>query len=256
MRGLDSIVDPLPGKIGLYYKDLSTGKLSLHNEKEVFVAASVIKLPILVAVFQEIEEGNLKEDAILILTEADKVPSCGALNQMHCGLEVTIMDLCNLMITLSDNTATNMLIQVLGIEKINAILETFGMEKTRLNRLLFDAEAQKKGLENYICPREIGMLLEQIYTGQVISEAVSRKIEDILKAQKLNSKIPYLLPKHVPIAHKTGEDSGTTHDVGIIYSDHPFILCFLSNNTHVISAEAAIKAIALHCYNKSLAQGQ
>ena len=96
---LESIIKPLPGKIGVYYKDLSTGQTFEYNAQETFIAASVIKLPILVAVFQEIEDGSLRRDDILVLTDADKVPSCGALNQMHSGLEVTISDLCNLMIT-------------------------------------------------------------------------------------------------------------------------------------------------------------
>lgn len=249
---LESIIKPLPGKIGVYFKDLSTGQTFEYNAQETFIAASVIKLPILVAVFQEIEDGSLRRDDILVLTDADKVPSCGALNQMHSGLEVTISDLCNLMITLSDNTATNMLIKTVGIENINSVITSLGMKKTRLNRLLFDSEAQERGLENYFTPAEIGFLLERIYTNNVISEPISQEIAAILKEQKLNSKIPHLLPRNLPIAHKTGEDSGITHDVGIIYSKRPFILCFASNNTDVVPAEAAIKTIALHCYSKSL----
>ncbi len=249
---LKSIIKQLKGQIGVYYKDLVTGNTFEFNTTQPFIAASVIKLPILVAVFQEIEDGNLHPNDILVLTDADKVPSCGALNQMHNGLEVTIMDLCRLMITLSDNTATNMLIRTLGIDKINTIFRTHGMEKTKLNRLLFDDVAQKRGLENYFTPAEIGELLERIYTGTVISEAASQEMEAILKNQKLNSKIPHLLPGNVAIAHKTGEDRGITHDVGIIYSDRPFILCFASNDTTVVPAEAAIKTIALHCYSRSV----
>lgn len=252
---LESIINPLPGKIGIYYKDLTTGQSFQYNPDELFIAASVIKLPILIAVFQEIEGRNLRRDDSLRLSHSDKVPGCGALNQMHSGLEVTIMDLCKLMITLSDNTATNMLIRTLGIEKINTVIKSFGMSKTKLNRLLFDSEAQKRGLENYFTPAEIGALLEQIYTRNVISSAVSQEIEVILKEQKLNSKIPHLLPRGVAIAHKTGENSGITHDVGIVYSERPFVLCFASNNTDVIKSEAALKTIAFLCYSKSVSRG-
>lgn len=249
---LEPLIKQLTGNIGVYYQDLVTGNTFEYNATQPFIAASVIKLPILVAVFQEIEDGNLSRTDILTLTDADKVPSCGALNQMHSGLEITIMDLCKLMITLSDNTATNMLIRTLGIDKINTIIGAYGMEKTKLNRLLFDSQAQQRGLENYFSPAEIGALLEQLYSETVISKHVSREIVGILKEQKLNSKIPYLLPGNVAIAHKTGEDRGITHDVGIVYSDRPFILCFASNDTKVVPAEAAIKTIALHCYSMSI----
>jgi len=250
---LESLLKPLPGKVGVYYLDLASGKSFHYNGQESFIAASVIKLPVLVAVYHAIQDGCLGMDDLLTLSSADKVPGCGALTQMHSGLEVSIRDLCNLMITLSDNTATNMLINTLGIEKINAVGQEYGLEKTCLNRLLFDSVAKGQGKENYICPEEIGRLLERIYTGTVISPAVSEEIIITLKAQQLNSKIPHLLPRDIAIAHKTGEDSGTTHDVGIIYAAKPFILCFASNDTDVVSAEAALKTIALLCYSKSLA---
>lgn len=248
---IKALISRLPGKIGLYYKNLSTGVTIGVNENDSFIAASVIKLPILVAVFHEISQGRLRRDDIIRLSSGDKVPSCGALNYMHSGLDVTIKDLCNLMIILSDNTATNMLIRALGIERANAVFAQYGLKSTKLNRLLFDHEEQKLGKENYFTPAEIGMLLEDIYNKQVVSEAVSDEILDTLKLQQLNAKIPYLLPKNIRVAHKTGEDSGTTHDVGIVFADTPFILCFASNNTDVIAAEEALRKIALLCCQDS-----
>jgi beta-lactamase class A len=249
---IEKIIDKLPGRIGVYYKDLTTGNLFKYNENEGFMAASVIKLPILIAVLNEIKVGKLRKDDVVRLSSSDKVPSCGALAYMHSGLDVTIKDLYNLMIILSDNTATNMLIRTLGIQKINSIIEELGMKTTKLNRQLFDSEEQKRGKENYFSPSEIGLLLEKVYKRSLISEDISKEVEDILKLQQINSKIPHLIPGNIEIAHKTGEDEGITHDVGIVFSENPFILCIAANNTNVVLAEEAMRKISLLCYENSL----
>lgn len=249
---IERIIDSLDGEIGIYYKNIITGETYGHNENEIFVAASVIKIPIMVELFKEINKGSISlEDKVKVKHE-DKLPSSGALTYMHDGIEVTIKDLCTLMIILSDNTATNILIKKLGMENINETIKSIGLKNTKINRLLFDSEEQKKGKENYFAPYEIGVLLEQLYKGELISKEISKEMENILKLQKVNHKLPYLLPKNIQIAHKTGEDSGITHDVGIFYSEKPFILCFASNNTNVIKTENAMKEIALMCYNQSI----
>lgn len=255
-KEIEKIMDKLSGKIGFYYKDLTSGRTFGINENEGFIAASVIKLPILVAVLYEIEKGHLRKEDIIRLSPSDKVPGCGVLALMHSGLDVTIKDLCNLMIVISDNTATNMLIRLMGIERINSIMEELGLKTTKLNRLLFDYEEQKQGKENYFSPAEIGMLLEKIYRKALISEDICQETEEILKLQQINSKIPYLLPGNIEVAHKTGEDDGITHDVGIVYSAKPFILCFASNNADVVMVEEAIRRISLLCYEKSISCGE
>lgn len=249
---IQKIIEKLPGRIGVYYKDLSSGKSFGFNEKEGFLAASVIKLPILAVILNEIKKGHFRKDDILILKAADKVPGCGALFHMHNGLELTIKDLYNLMIVLSDNTATNMLIRALGINNINPILNELGLITTKLNRLLFDYEKHKLGIENYFSPLEIGAILESVYKKNLISEDISLEIEEILKLQQINHKIPYLIPDEIEIAHKTGEDDGITNDVGIVYSKKPFILCFAGNDTDMVQAEDALRRISLLCYENSL----
>jgi beta-lactamase class A len=107
-------------------------------------------------------------------------------------------------------------------------------------------------MENYFSPSEIGDLLENIYRGKLISEDICEEVKEILKLQQINSKIPHLIPGDVEIAHKTGEDDGITHDVGIIFSEKPFILCCASNNTDVVLAEEAIRKISLLCYENSV----
>lgn len=242
----------LPGKIGLYYKNLKTGEVFQYHADESFRAASVIKLPLLAALLYEVKAGKLRFDDRLTVTSRDKVPSCGALNYMHNGLEVTLLDLCYLMIIISDNTATNMAIRLLGFDRITSIFRSFGLEKTCILRLLFDEEAQARGIENEFTPREIGELLEKIYRGQLIDSSMSELMIHILKQQQINHKIPFLLPQAVEVAHKTGESSGITHDVGIVFAEAPFILCFASNETDVPLAEYTLHRLSRYFYDYSV----
>ena len=171
------------------------------------------------------------------------MPSCGALTYMHDGLEVTLADLCVLMIILSDNSATNLLIDRLGIDSVNQTLRNLGLEKTTLRRRLFDSAASKKGIQNHITTREMGLMLKLIYEKKCISQAADEKMLSILKDQRLNGKIPFFLDDY-EIAHKTGEDDGITHDVGIVFAEEPIIICFASNHTDVPSYERLMQDMA------------
>ena len=244
MDEMINYLSTLDGKIGFYYKNLVTGEEIGIHEHEVYEAASIIKIPILIEAYKRMEEGILREEQLFRIKQEDKLPSCGALTYMHEGLEVTLKDLCTLMIILSDNTATNILIKLLGIEQINATLKELGLEKTRLNRLLFDSKSAALGIQNYISPIEIGLLLEKMYQGRLISKKASEDMLAILKNQRLNGKIPFYITDDTEVAHKTGEDDGITHDVGIVFSKEPFIVCFCSNKVEVPIFERAIQDIS------------
>ena len=249
---IKEIIEKVPGNIGFYYKDIHTGKTIGFNEQGKFLAASVIKLPILVETLNQIKDGIIEKDMKINITQEDKVPSCGALTYLHNGIEVTIEDIYTLMIVLSDNTATNILINLLGIENINRTMNNLGLTNTRVNRCLYDEVEQKKGKENYFVPEEIGLLLQKAHNGDLIDKDISQEIIRVMKLQLMDSKIPYLLPTDTIVAHKTGEANGITHDVGIIYSKNPFIFCFASNNTNIPIAEDTLRDIALLCYEDSI----
>ena len=233
----------LPGEISVYGKDLTTDEKWAYQADAPLVAASVIKLPILVEAFRQARDGLISMDESVPIRPEQKMPSCGALTYLHDGLTVTLRDLCVLMIILSDNTATNILIERLGIEAVNATMRKLGLEKSTLRRLLFDAEAAGRGLENTVTAEEMGQLLEMLYTGECVSPAADAEMLSILRDQRLNGKMPFFLDD-LEIAHKTGEDEGITHDVGIVYADHPLILCFTSNHTDVPVFERFIQDAA------------
>lgn len=235
----------LKGQVSFYYKNLITGETFGYQEDMPLQAASVIKIPVLIEAFSRIQGGDLEKDQTVTLRKEDKLPSCGALTYMHDGLAVTIEDLYTLMIILSDNTATNLLIRQLGMDKINSNLQELGLHNTRINRLLFDSKQSSLGIQNYISAYEIGVLLEKMYFGELISPEASLEMLRILKNQRLNGKIPFFLHGKADIAHKTGEDDGITHDVGIVYAPQPFIVCFCGNEVEVPVFERFMQDISL-----------
>lgn len=250
---LISQLESIPGKISCYHKDLVTGATFVFNDSMPMHAASVIKLFIMVEAFRQFEEENLNPHTFVAISDDTKVPSCGALTYLHSGVEVTILDLISLMIILSDNTATNVLIDLLGLEAINATIERLGYKRTSLYRKMYDTEKMPKEVKNIITAQEIGDLLEKIYKGTLISEVSSRKMMDLLLNQQLNSKIPFYLEPLEPtpqVAHKTGESTGITHDVGIVLpiNGHPFILCFLGNETEVCLYDRLMADMTLLIY--------
>ena len=244
MKILDQI-RTAQGHVALYYRPLEGGCALMHNENEPLLAASVIKIPIMVEAFRRFGEGSLNPEDVHTLRDAEKLPSCGALNRMHDGLQVTLRDLVELMIVLSDNTATNILIDLLGIDSVNATMRANGLTRSTLRRKLFDRAGHEAGIENTVTAREMGMLLEKMYAGTLVSPEASREMLEILRNQKLNGKMPFFLkPRGISCAHKTGEDDGITHDVGVVYTRKPFVLCMLSNETQVPVFERMIQDTA------------
>lgn len=235
----------LPGEIGFYYKDLTTGETITLREDDLFESASVIKLPIFAAVMSWCADGRTDLREKIFFYDEDKQPSCGALQFFPAPMAVEVETLCKLMITISDNTATNVMIRYFGMKKFNERFRELGIAQSRIERYLFDAEAASRGLENRVTPRDMGELLEKIYRRTLISEETSAFMEDVLRRQQIKHKTRGYLPRSIPGANKTGEDDGITNDVAIIFAEKPFVICFLSNRTDVPEAERAIREITL-----------
>ena len=233
LQAIEREMASLPGHVGFYYKNMITGLEYGVRSEETYLAASVIKFPLLLHVLDRAARGEISLADRLTVENHEKVPSCGGLNQFTDAVEADIRTLCRLMIVLSDNTATNKLIQFCGMEQCNAAFRGMGLSKTVLNRLLFDYEAAKQGFQNYICPREIGMLLERLYRREFVSPEISQYAIDILLDQQVDHKLNGKLCGEVPIAHKTGEDDRLSNDVGIVFAKEPFVICFAGHDTDV-----------------------
>ncbi len=241
-----TLLQHLPGKVSAVAWQPATGERLEFQPDLPHIAASIIKIPVMVEAFRRREEGTLDFAEEMMIREEDKMPSCGALTYMHTGLKVTVGDLVALMIILSDNTATNLLIGRLGIEAVNRTIDAAGLSTgTRLRRRLFDAESAAKGIENTVTAADTVSLLQGMRTGTLISPQASAEMLEILGNQRLNGKMPFYLHSHeIDCAHKTGEDDGITHDAGMIRTDPEWIFCFLSSETEVPKAERGIQEIA------------
>ena len=243
MQDILSRLAAAPGKTALYCRPLEgPGEAVSRNAEEPFTAASVIKLPVMIEAFRQFEAGLLNPDEEIALRPAHKLPPCGVLTFLHDGLRVSLMDLVTLMMIVSDNTATNMVIDRVGLERVNGTMRALGAERTVLRRRLFDSEASARGVQNQITAHDIGRLLEGHYAGAIVSPAASRRMLDILRAQQLNGKFPFFLD--CDVAHKTGEDDGITHDAGIIFAKRPFVLCMFSEETDVPAFERLMQDAA------------
>ena len=245
IEAIKALLAPLPGHIAVYAEDTATGETFAHHADDPIEAASVIKLPIMAEAYRQFATGEQDPTARVTIHAADKLPSCGALTYLRDGTTVTLLDLMTLMIILSDNTATNLLIDRLGMANINAMIDGLALTGTRLNRKLFQPELSRQGVKNYVAARDMATLLRAIHAGTLVNERASADMLATLRNQRLNGKMPFFLhDRGVACAHKTGEDDGVTHDVGIIFAEHPIILCFLSERTDVPRAERALQDVA------------
>jgi beta-lactamase class A len=214
-------IDKFKGICGVIIKNENTGELLQYNEKLVFPSASIIKLSILLELFKRIENGEFSLEDRVMLKDSDKVGGFGVLKELDCNLNLTIKDLATLMIILSDNVATNKLIDILGMDSINNTVKELGMKDTVLGRKMMDEEAKKRGLDNYTSAKDTLTIFEAYLNPSKIVELCPKNrdtIIDILKKQQCNNKLPFLMPKDIAFGHKTGDLPGVEHDAGILFS--------------------------------------
>ncbi len=219
------------GQAGILIQNLQTGWQWEYQTEKPFPAASLIKLPIMVACFQAAQEGKIRLTQQVVLRSKYKVSGSGKLKAMPAGSSFTIEQLMEEMITQSDNTATNLLIDLVGIDGLNGYFKQQGLTGTTLSRKMMDFSQRKQGVENYTTVRDITLLLREIYDQRLISPDVSARCLDFLKRQHLHDRLPARLPKGTVVAHKTGLERGVCHDAGIVYTERGnYLICVLTRN--------------------------
>jgi beta-lactamase class A len=219
------------GICGVVVKNIVDGQAFLFDAETIFPAASVIKLFILWDLIARTEAQELAYDEVITLKEEQRVPGFGVLKELHNGLNLTLLDLAMLMIIISDNIATNMLIDRLGMSAINERITKLGAGSTLLQRKMMDEAAKKQGLDNLTCPLDVLLLLQRVATATGLHHDSSLRYVDILKRQQCNNKLPALLPSDAVIAHKTGDLPGTEHDAGILYTPcGPVVVVVMTKN--------------------------
>lgn len=220
------VINSSKGVWGIVLEDLVSGEKWELNSKELFYAASVIKVPIMAAVFAEVENGKLSLDDSFVLREEDFVGGSGVLQHFTPGSKLPIRDLVMLMIIQSDNSATNMLIDLMGNESIVATMKAAGMEYSTFYNKLMMNNPNPKGY-NMIAATDIALLLKKMALLELVSESASKEMLNIMKKQQVQDCLPHKFPSPYSdfnsgcpaweLAHKTGWIPGTRHDVGILY---------------------------------------
>lgn len=207
------------GEVGLVIRDLGTGWTIQIEPDKVFPSASMVKVPIMAACLEAQREGRLSLDDRMTLKRSDKTTGSGLLRRNRSGSVFTVDRLVELMVTHSDNTAANMLIDRLGFDYLKGVFREMGLERTNLARKMMDFVSRGRGLENYTTAREMADILERMYRRDCFGPEVSGMCLEYLKSQKVNDRIPKLLPKNVVVAHKTGLERQVCHDAGIVFTE-------------------------------------
>jgi beta-lactamase class A len=214
--------------VSLYAKNLGTGATVEIHGSEPVRTASTIKLPILCAVFDAVARGQAKWNELLTITPAEKVTGSGVIgSEVSDAVQLPLRDVVHLMIVLSDNTATNMILERFGADMVNAYLDRIGLPTTRVMRKVLGGatpgwstagklpENQKYGLGKST-PRDMVTILERLERGEIVSRDASNEILAILKRCHDNTGIRRRLGG-TPVANKTGALDALRADVGIVY---------------------------------------
>ncbi len=237
---------------GLIIKDLSTGWEIKINENKLFPSASMVKVPIMASYALASSRGEVDLSRRLVLKNRNKALGSGILKDYVPGTEFNIDDLIEVMVTQSDNTAANMLIEYLGFDPLNNYFKQLGLNNTNLARKMMDFRSRKAGIENFTSARDLAYLLEEIYNNRLVNRDFSQKCLEILKRQKIRDRIPAKLPFNTLVAHKTGLERGVCHDAGIVFTPGgDFIVCVLTKHDYKVAkpAKKFISNIALDVYN-------
>jgi beta-lactamase class A len=236
------------GVMGYAIGDLTDGDTFEHLSNVPFPTASTIKLAILYELVKRAGDGALTLDDTLRLDRARAVPG-GLLYELGTPT-LSLRDYANAMIIESDNTATNVLIERLGMDAINARMDTLGLTSIRLRRHMIDLAAARRGLENMATPGDLGRLLQIFHKGEGLSPAAQAEALTILKKHK-DSPIRRAVPAAIPIASKTGGLEGVRSDTAIVYAQNrPFVIVVMG--TFLQDEEAGdriIERIAQVAYN-------
>lgn len=208
------------GLLCFAFKDLQTQETLLYRADHKCQTASIIKLPILVHAALAVREGELRWEEKLTLTASEKVGGSGVLTHLTAGLEMSLRDLCVLMTIVSDNTATNMVIEHLGAEPVTARMRSLGLPLTTLYRKSYspDTEASRLYGLGMTTPQEMLDLVLLLAEGKIGDAETSKELLTILEAQAYRDGIPRHLPEDYKYAGKTGAIDAVRNDVGLVIS--------------------------------------
>jgi beta-lactamase class A len=226
-------------EVAVAYRTLDGSSQLLFDPDKTFHAASTMKVPVMIELFRQAEAGTVKLDDQLPIRNEFRSIVDGSPYKLsegddsdrevyaNVGKTMTLRRLNELMITVSSNFATNLLIEKLGAENIRATVTKLGADGMKVLRGVEDSKAFDKGLNNATTARGLLVLFDKIGQGKAVSAAADKEMLDVLKRQKFNEGIPAGVPPGTPVAHKTGSITRIHHDAGIVLGPKPYVLVIL-----------------------------
>lgn len=241
------IVHETDAVVGVAIVDLTDQRSFYLNADAVYPTASTIKIAVLAELYRQNERGSgAKLGDLYTVNAKDGVGTEGILQSMSAGVSrITNHDLALLMVSLSDNSATNVLIDRVGMDNVNNWLAQLGLERTRLRRHMLDVKAAQEGRENTATPRELLTMLQALHGGRVFDKKTTEDFFKMLSTQK-SSYIPRLLPADLVIANKPGSLDAVRNDAGIVFvPGRPFAIAVMTTfSGDDLAAEQCIARIA------------
>lgn len=217
-RDIMELVQQFDGRVS--YK-ITEGKHSIeYNSLETFQSASLIKIPILMEGRRQIDRGLLDPSERIVMKDAVRTGGSGVLQALSDNAVLTVEDLLTLMITVSDNTAANLLIDRIGLDEINQFMTDIGLGQTMLQRKMMDRKAAAAGLENITSAADMAECLRLLEQPGVLQEQSRKKCLKILKQQQFLDKLPAKMGNRKTFAGKTGSLETCSHDMGTIWFEH------------------------------------
>jgi beta-lactamase class A len=228
-QALDALVraeiTPFKGKVYLFAKNLDTGVTYSFNGDERVRTASTIKVAVMIEAFTRVAEGRAKWTDELVLTKAARYGGSGVLPELADGLRLTLRDCVNLMMVVSDNTATNMVLDYLTTDAVNSRMNTLGFKDTRIMRRIGGGGESKEGKEpdnkrfglGATTPHEMVQILEKLDAGDIVSKTAAKEMMDLMKREQARYAIGRTI-WDVPMASKYGALDSLRSCVAIVYS--------------------------------------
>ena len=254
IRAIEQRIQKSGADVGVAFRTLDGKTDWFYHADDVFHAASTMKVPVLIELFRQAREGKVKlDDALVIKNEfhsladgsiytLDAADDSEADLYKAAGQTRTLRQLAELMITVSSNFATNLLIEKLGVENIRATVHALHADGMNVLRGVEDGKAFAKGMNNTTTARGLLELLDAIARGEAVDRESSREMIEILERQKFNDGIPAGLPAGTRVAHKTGEITKIHHDAAIVFAPKPFVLVILVRGLADIKESSALMA--------------
>lgn len=247
---LEEIIEKLNEDIGMLVKDLSNNEILFnYNDEKMYPSASIIKIPIMIEALSKVDNLEIPLLSQFQIKESDKV-DFSVITEQNLN-ECTFLDLITCMIINSDNTATNVLIDILGMDNINQKIKNLKMQNTKLQRKMMDFKAISEGKNNFTSLKDMLLVMEGLYRGEIINKEVSKRAIDIMKNQRDNSMLKRYIQDNVILANKTGELDNLNNDVGIFYTKKTdyFIGIFVNKAKNNQQASEIIGKLSKEVYN-------